>query len=220
MSKRLIHIVDMQGDFIYPKGNLAIPGAMRLISATNDYFMRSFCDGGTLVASRIEKEDSIVGIIVSLDTHTPEDYVGSPEGEQFPPHCYKYTPGWYPCVDLKAMPPLLQDNILYVEKDVFDIWEKEDTFMYHFFATNENPNDLWNKSGVRFQTYVDSYYSDDLVVEVFGVASDFCVKWAVQGYVNRGFNVEIKQDLCAGIEKDIKTVYEENWAGNKRVNLI
>ena len=49
-------------------------------------------------------------------------------------------------------------------------------------------------------------------VEVVGVAADYCVKWAVEGLVVRGFKVTLYDNLTAGIAQDIHEVVAENFA--------
>ena len=42
-----------------------------------------------------------------------------------------------------------------------------------------------------------------LLLVIIGVAADFCVKWAADGFLARGFNVESPRRLTRGIVRDI-----------------
>lgn len=44
------------------------------------------------------------------------------------------------------------------------------------------------------------------VIEVVGVASDVCVRYAILGFLERGFTVRTDPSLCAGLECDISKV--------------
>lgn len=46
-------------------------------------------------------------------------------------------------------------------------------------------------------------------VYVIGVTSDFCVKYAIKGYLDRGYHVTVVQDLCRGINKQIDDIVSE-----------
>lgn len=50
-------------------------------------------------------------------------------------------------------------------------------------------------------------------VTVIGVAADYCVRWAIQGLVARGFGVNIPEELKRGIERQIRAVAEDDFAG-------
>ncbi|MEG8025263.1 hypothetical protein QP162_14100 [Sphingomonas aurantiaca] len=50
---------------------------------------------------------------------------------------------------------------------------------------------------------------------VIGVAADYCVRWAVEGLVERGFAVTVPAGLTRGIERQIDTVAAEDFAGRR-----
>jgi nicotinamidase/pyrazinamidase len=51
---------------------------------------------------------------------------------------------------------------------------------------------------------------DDIVVT--GVAADFCVRWAVEGLIQRGFRIAVLAALTRGIVRQIGAVAAEEWA--------
>jgi len=55
-------------------------------------------------------------------------------------------------------------------------------------------------------------------VTVVGVAADYCVRWAIDGPVERGFRVEVPAALTRGIARQIDSVVAEEWpAGTVRI---
>ena len=50
-------------------------------------------------------------------------------------------------------------------------------------------------------------------VTVIGVAADYCVRWAVDGLLARGFAVTVPAALTRGIERQIEAVAGEDFAG-------
>ena len=67
-----------------------------------------------------------------------------------------------------------------------------------------------------FQGFIDNGIND---VEIVGVASDFCVNWAISGFAARGFQVTTYDNLVAEIEKDIYQVVKENFS-NRDVQVL
>jgi len=141
----------------------------------------------------------IDSVIMTYDTHFADTYPDSEEAKQFPIHCVYNTPGWQNVFNDASILGRDEVNFLRLEKPVFDMWATSDTMRDNFI-------DGVSKSGVK-----------DVVV--IGVAADFCVHWAVNGFVERGFNVEIPRSLTAGIVRDIDTVVAEEYAG-KNVKVI
>lgn len=177
MKTRLLHIVDMQNDFVLPDGKLYVPGAESLIEPANEFL-------------RNVKFDKT---IATFDTHYAETYKKTEESKIFPSHCLYRTHGWklsvqphntwvYPC-----------DNVL---KNQFDVWEQPD----------------------KIERFLCGFGPKYTHVYVMGVASDFCVKYAIKGYLDRGYHVTVLQDLCCGINKQIDEVVKE--FDTKKLNLI
>jgi len=50
-------------------------------------------------------------------------------------------------------------------------------------------------------------------VTVIGVAADYGVRWAIEGLVARGFRVEVPEELTRGIERQIREVTGDDFAG-------
>ena len=177
MKSRLLHIVDMQNDFVLPDGKLYVPGAESLIEPANEFL-------------RNVKFDKT---IATFDTHYAETYKKTEESKIFPSHCLYRTHGWKLSVQPRNTWVYPCDNVL---KNQFDVWEQPDKIE-------------------RFLCGLGPKYTH---VYVMGVASDFCVKYAIKGYLDRGYHVTVLQDLCCGINKQIDEVVKE--FDTKKLNLI
>ena len=46
-----------------------------------------------------------------------------------------------------------------------------------------------------------------------GVAADYCVRWAVEGLIERGFRIAVIPSLTRGIARPMENVAAEEWAG-------
>ena len=168
MKKKLLHIVDMQNDFVLANGKLPVTGAESLIKPVNEFL--NSVDFDTTIAT--------------FDTHYRETYKKTEESKLFPPHCLYGTKGWELAVDVcgSFLHPCHK-----VLKNQFDVWEQPDKIE-------------------RFLCGLGPKYTH---VYVIGVASDFCVKYAIKGYLDRGYHVTVVQDLCRGINKQIDDIVSE-----------
>lgn len=162
INKKLLHIVDMQNDFVMANGKLSVAGAESLIEPANEFL-------------RNVKFDKI---IATFDTHYRATYNNTSEARDFPPHCLYGTNGWKLAIKLDKY-----DRVL---KNVYDVWA--DSRAIEKTLTGFEPKNT------------DVY--------IMGVASDFCVKYAVLGYIHRGYSVTIIKDLCCGINTQIETVFK------------
>jgi nicotinamidase/pyrazinamidase len=186
---RFVIVVDAQRDFMAPDGALSVAGADALVAPLNAW----------LAALR---PGDVAGILLTFDTHEPERYARSPEAEQFPPHCVRGQPGWETMVDLAAVDPAIP--LYRLEKGVFAMWEEPDLALEDARdpAAPPLPRDAFFEA-LRARGVGE--------VTVVGVAADYCVRWAVDGLVERGFRVEVPAALTRGIARQIEAVVAEEW---------
>ncbi len=166
--------VDVQADFMLPGGKLYVPGAEKIIPNV-ERLMRSARDGG-------------VFLVASGDVHTPDD----PEFKVFPPHCVKGTPGaaivpqglmeTYLALPNEA-PFVLPANVLdypqvVLEKQTFDVFD------------NPKAGELVRLLNRKFGLESDS----GVEYVVFGVVTEYCVRCAAKGLLDRGCQVAIVRD--------------------------
>jgi nicotinamidase/pyrazinamidase len=175
-------IIDAQGDFMYTWGALPVPGAEEIIPGINEYLHNL-------------KPDETVGVLYTFDTHNPETYAESLEGSQFPGHCFKDTPGW----QLAVTNTIANGIPVYrLEKGVFNMWEESNL---QVIQTNGGRYD-------EVLSFDREAFFEDLKtrgvnkLRIKGVATNFCVKWAVDGAIARGFEVEVDENHTRGIDTE------------------
>ncbi|CAN5423882.1 nicotinamidase [soil metagenome] len=189
--QNFVVVVATQYDFMATDGALSVAGADALIGPMRDWL------------AGLEAERT-AGVLFTFDTHVPEIYAPSEEAKLFPAHCVKGTPGWANTLD-----PALVDRAIpawRIEKGVFDMWAEDGLRIEDARgdAMQPVPRDVFferlRDAGVRRVT-------------VIGVAADYCVRWAIEGLVARGFAVEVPVGLTRGIDRQIDTVLAEDFAG-------
>jgi nicotinamidase/pyrazinamidase len=168
--------VDTQADFMLPGGRLYVPGAEKLLAKLNRL---------TDAARR-----SRVFLVSDACLHTPDD----PEFQRFPPHCVRGTPGAAivaetlaekyfvipnrPGAELPADLSKVQQVIL--EKQTLDVFD--------------NPNT--QKVIERLKAFTDP----SAEFAVFGVATEFCVRLAAKGLLERGRRVALVSDAIEALD--------------------
>lgn len=200
---KLALVIDAQYDFMKPDGALYVPGAEDIIPTLDQYLESLTLDNG------------YIGVVFTADTHDDQTYPDSLEAKGdddagipgFPPHCYVGTDGFKFAVNPKLVPEETKKLIL--NKGVFDMWQESGLVLRPLAMEGEpvpyggeQDRDEW------FKTILSNGIEE---VEVVGVAADYCVKWAVDGLVARGFTVTLYDNLTAGIGMDIHQVVAENF---------
>lgn len=188
--RRFVIVVDTQADFMHADGALSVAGAEALIAPMWAWL------------ADLDPTET-AGVLFTFDTHTAERFAGSPEAEQFPLHCERGTPGWANVLDLAAVAPGIP--VYRIEKGVFDMWAEPDLVIERVGSDDEpHPREAFfaalRAGGVTELT-------------VIGVAADYCVRWAIDGAVARGFSVEVPAALTRGIARPIAQVLAEDFAG-------
>jgi len=210
---KLALVIDAQEDFMDPNGALPVPGADAVIPVLNEYLKNLTVDNG------------YIGVIFTVDTHNEDTYPNSLEAKGdpengipgFPPHCYEGTDGFKFAINPKnaVVDSNFKRSIL--NKSVFNMWE-EDGLVIRPLALEGEPVPYGGEQdrNLFFKTLFASGIED---VEVVGVAADYCVKWAIEGLIARGFRVTVYDNLTAGITRDIHQVVREEFA-NEDVQVL
>ncbi len=187
--------VDTQADFMLPGGKLYVPGAEKLIPN-----LKRLTDAA---------RQGRVFIIGDACTHTPDD----PEFARFPPHCIRGTPGAEIIPETRAEKVLVVPNRagaaipanlsefqqVILEKQTLDVFD--------------NPNT--EKVLERASGFTDA----DADIFVFGVVTEYCVRLAAKGLLNRGRRVALVGDAIETLnaEDGRKTIEELTSMGARLV---
>jgi nicotinamidase/pyrazinamidase len=186
---RFVVVVDTQWDFMAADGALSVAGAADLIEP-----MRVW------LASLSPSETA--GVLFTYDTHDTDIYANSPEAEAFPVHCVRGSEGWANVLD----PGLIDAPIPVwtIEKGVFDMWSEDGLKIV-------DRRDA-GAPGIDRDAFFDALKSSGVEdVTVIGVAADYCVRWAIEGLLARGFKVEVPASMTRGIERQIQMVATQNF---------
>ena len=166
--------VDVQADFMLPGGKLYVPGAEKIIPNV-ERLVQAARDGGVFLVS-------------SGDAHTPDD----PEFKVFPPHCVKGTPG------AAIIPQGLMEKYLTIPNEasfalpanVLDypqvVLEKQTLDVFDNPKAGELVRLIDRKFGLESDSGVEYM--------VFGVVTEYCVRCAAKGLLDRGCKVAIVRD--------------------------
>ena len=173
-SRIVLWGVDMQRDFMLPGGALYVPGAERLIFNIQKlvYLAR---EGKALLIS-------------SACQHTPDD----PEFKTFPPHCVRGTPGaklipearveglFRVPSDPKFVVPanVLENQQVLLEKQVLDVFQ------------NPHAATIVEKLGRETEFMV------------FGVVTEYCVRLAAKGLLDRRRRVAVIFDAIETLKRE------------------
>lgn len=191
MARKFVIVVDAQRDFMLPDGALYVAGAEALVRPLNAWL------------AALDPAD-VEGVLMTFDTHFAETYPGTAEAAQFPIHCVRGSAGWELAIDPDAIDPTIPVHTL--EKGVFAMWEEPDVTIRAMRSPEARPIPR-----DRFFDDLRRRGVEDVLVA--GVAADFCVRWAVEGLIARGFRVVVPRRLTRGIVRQIGAVVADEWTG-------
>lgn len=158
--------VDAQADFMLPGGSLYVPGAEKTIPNVKR-LVDAARQGRVLLMS-------------DACQHTPDD----PEFKTFPPHCVRGTPG------AQIIPEGLADSHFTVPNDRgFKLPDKvfeNQQVVIEKQTLNVFDNPLASEIVNRLQPDAEFF--------VFGVVTEYCVRLAAKGLLERGRKVSVIQD--------------------------
>ena len=192
---RFVVVVDTQWDFMAGEGALSVAGADALVAP-----MQAWLSALT--------PDEVAGVLFTFDTHFAETYAASPEAQMFPIHCVRGTRGWGNMLDVALVDPAIP--AWRIEKGVFDMWAEPGLAI-------EDGRDAERPTIEREAFFAALMASGVTEVTVIGVAADYCVRWAVDGLLARGFAVTVPAALTRGIERQIDVVAAEDFAGARLI---
>jgi len=182
--------VDAQADFMLPGGKLYVPGAEKIIPNIQR-LVRAATEAGVFLVS-------------SGDAHPEND----PEFREFPPHCLRGTPGArmipeglgkdFVTVANDASRKLpggaLRHQQVVIEKQTLDVFD------------NPHTSEIVERLGTGAE-YV-----------VFGVVTEYCVRCAAKGLLDRGRKVSVVKDAIETLKaEDGRHALDELQAAGARL---
>ncbi|MDH3743932.1 MAG: cysteine hydrolase [Acidobacteriota bacterium] len=184
--------VDTQTDFMMPDGNLYVPGADELLDNLD-----------RLTRAAAEHD---IPIVASADDHRSEDEEISNEPDfavTFPPHCMHGTPG------AERVDATRQDWTVDLGAEAEDETELRTKIDAARPVVLLRKNSLDVFSNPNTETVL--YLLDPVRVVVYGVATDFCNRAAVEGLLERDFAVTLVTDAVQGIDPERSRDLLADW---------
>jgi nicotinamidase/pyrazinamidase len=175
--------VDVQVDFMLPRGNLYVPGAEKLLPNIRKL---------TNAARRGE-----VFLVSHGCFHTAND----PEFKQFPPHCLAGTAG------SEFVPEAYAENVVWVENNASSKLPAN-LFEFQQIVLEKQTLDIFETC--HADTVVDRLGSAAEFV-VFGVVTEYCVNYAVTGLLKRKRRVAVVRDAIETLAAEVGDKAVAEW---------
>ncbi len=162
--------VDTQADFMLPGGKLYVPGAEKLIPN-----LKRLTDAA---------RQGRVFIVGDACMHAPDD----PEFERFPPHCIRGTPG------AEIIPETRAAKVLAVPNRVDAAIPANLSEYQQVILEKQTLNVFDNPNTEKVLERVGEFTGTDAEFFVFGVVTEYCVRLAAKGLLERGRCVALVRD--------------------------
>jgi nicotinamidase/pyrazinamidase len=184
--------VDTQADFMLPGGKLYVPGAERLLPN-----IRKLSDAA---------RHGLVFLVSHGCYHAKDD----PEFKTFPPHCIKGTTG------AEYVQEGLTERVLRIPNDPTAALP-HDLSQYQQILLEKQTLDIFES---RHAGELLKRLDRDAEFVVFGVVTEYCVRLAAKGLLERGRRVSIVQDAIETLkpEDGQRTVAELDALGAKFIS--
>ena len=166
--------VDTQADFMLPGGKLYVPGAEKLLRN-----IRKLTDAA---------RQGCVFLVSHGCYHASDD----PEFKIFPPHCVKGTPG------SRYVPEALAEKVALVPNDATAALPS-DLSQFQQILLEKQTLDIFES---RYAEALVSRLPKDAAFVVFGVVTEYCVRLAAKGLIDRGRRVFLVQDAIETLKAE------------------
>lgn len=186
MTRLVFWDVDTLYDFMHPDGKLYVPGSQEIVSA-----LEALTDFAH--AYRIP-------IVASADDHTLSDAEISDEPDwttTFPPHALRDTPGQRKIAETRLKDPLV------IEPELEDPGALSQRILAHKggFLLHKRTLDIFTNANVP--TLLRTLEPE--AIAVYGVATDFCNKYTIEGLLRHWPRAELFL-----VSDAIRAIYPEN----------
>jgi nicotinamidase/pyrazinamidase len=170
--------VDTQVDFMLPGGKLYVPGAEKLIPN-----LKRLTDAA---------RQGRVFIVGDVCVHAPDD----PEFSYFPPHCVRGTPG------SEIIHETYADRVLTIPNRT-DVAVPEDLTPYQQVILEKQTLDVFDNPNTETVLERIANFTDaNAEIFVFGVVTEYCVRLAAKGLLERGRRVSLVSDAIATLKPE------------------
>jgi nicotinamidase/pyrazinamidase len=166
--------VDTQADFMLPGGKLYVPGAERLLPN-----IRRLTDAA---------RQGRVFLVSHGCYHTKDDT----EFKTFPPHCIKGTIG------SAVVPEALTEKVVTIPNDLAAALPR-DLSQYQQIHLEKQTLDIFES---RHAGELVKRLGDDDEFVVFGVVTEYCVRLAAKGLLERGRRVSVVRDAIEALNAE------------------
>jgi nicotinamidase/pyrazinamidase len=166
--------VDAQADFMLPGGKLYVPGAEKIIPNIQR-LVKAATDAGVFIVS-------------SGDAHTEND----PEFQRFPPHCVRGTPG------ARIIPEGLTEGFIRIRNDHSEELAA-DVFAHPQVVLEKQSLDVFENPHT---SELVERLGNDAEYVVFGVVTEYCVRCAAKGLLDRSQRVSIVKDAIETLKPE------------------
>jgi nicotinamidase/pyrazinamidase len=166
--------VDTQADFMLPGGKLYVPGAEQLLPN-----IRKLTDAA---------RQGHVFLVSHGCYHTKDD----PEFLTFPPHCIKGTAG------SEFVPEALTDRVITVPNEVTATLPHDFKHCQQILLEKQTLDIFESRHAAKLL----QKFGDDVEFVVFGVVTEYCVRFAAKGLLDRGRRVSVIQDAIETLKAE------------------
>lgn len=187
--------VDTQADFMLPGGRLYVPGAEKLVPN-----LKRLTDAA---------RQGRVFIIGDACSHTPDD----PEFARFPPHCLRGTAG------AEIIPETRAERGLVVPNHAGAAIPADLSKFQQVILEKQTLDVFDNPHTEKVLERVSGFTDEDAEIFVYGVVTEYCVRLAAKGLLNRGRRVALVRDAIETLnaEDGRKTIEELTSLGTRVV---
>ena len=166
--------VDTQADFMLREGKLYVPGAEKLLPN-----IRKLTDAA---------RQGRVFLVSHGCYHAPND----PEFAMFPPHCIKETAG------SAFVPQALTEKVITVPNEPTAVLPR-DLSQYQQILLEKQTLDIFES---RHAAQLIERLEHDAEFVVFGVVTEYCVRLAAKGLLQRGRRVSVVEDAIETLKPE------------------
>jgi nicotinamidase/pyrazinamidase len=185
--------VDTQADFMLPGGKLYVPGAEKLIPN-----LKRLTDAA---------RQGRVFLIGDACSHTPDD----PEFARFPPHCVRGTAG------AEIIPETCAEKRLVVRNHAGAVIPADLSNFQQVILEKQTLDVFDNPHTEKVLEHLAGFTDEDAEIFVYGVVTEYCVRLAAKGLLDRGRRVALVGDAVETLnaEDGRKTIEELTSRGTR-----